>query len=56
MTALIEKYPIFSRMPEQVSLYWHYKPRPDIKAPHRIISGDGDIQRPLLGMIDDESI
>jgi len=52
----IVTFSIYIEMPEQVTLYWHYKPTPDIKAPHRIISEDGDIQRPLLGMIDDESI
>ena len=49
-------FSIYMEMPEQVTLYWHYKPTPDIKAPYRIISDDGDVQRPLLGMIDDESI
>ncbi len=49
-------FSIYMEMPEQVTLYWHYRPTPDIKAPHRIISEDGDIQRPLLGMIDEESV
>ena len=52
----IATFSIYTEMPEQVSLYWHYKPTPDIQAPYRIVSEDGDIQRPLLGMIDEESI
>jgi hypothetical protein len=52
----VAKFELYVVFPEQVSLFWHYQPQPDIKIPNRMISEDGEPQRQVLGMIDEESI
>lgn len=50
------KFDVYVVMPEQVKLYWYYQPIPDMMVPNRRVSEDGDFQKQILGMIDEDCI
>ena len=50
------KFEVYIVVPEQVTLYWYYLPTPDMKVPNRLLSEDGDFQKQILGMIDEDCI
>ena len=52
----VAKFEVYIVMPEQVTLYWYYLPTPDMKVPNRLLSEDGNLQKQLLGMIDEECV
>ena len=47
------KFDVYIVMPEQVELYWYYQPNSHMMVPNRLLSEDGDLQKQLLGMVDE---
>lgn len=52
----VAQFDVYIEMPEVVDIYWYYEPTPKFKVPRRSISEDGELQKQVLGMLNEEAI
>jgi hypothetical protein len=52
----VANFEVYIEMPEMVDIFWYYEPTPNFKVPMRSISEDGELQKQVLGMLNEEAI